>query len=143
MKILTSDIIDILQHFIPTENEVKAFTSYLADGKSLLNLSDEDRFLHGVSEQIFSRSPNLLPSICFQLSKVERLSQKLHVVSFMANFDEIHQHLVPQLKAVITASTSLKSNQRFRKILEVNSLHLSSYRIFSSDYSCFWKLYEQ
>ena len=61
LKILTSDIIDILQHFIPTENEVKAFTSYLADGKSLLNLSDEDRFLHGVSERVFSQSFDCLP----------------------------------------------------------------------------------
>jgi hypothetical protein len=51
LKILTSDIIDILQHFIPTENEIKAFTSYLADGKSIMNLSDEDRFLYGVKKK--------------------------------------------------------------------------------------------
>lgn len=48
LKILTSDTIDILQHFLPTEVENKAFTSYLADGKSLNFLSDEDRFLYGV-----------------------------------------------------------------------------------------------
>lgn len=53
LKILSADIIDILQHFIPTENEIKAFTSYLADGKSIMNLSDEDRFLYGVRENIF------------------------------------------------------------------------------------------
>ena len=50
LRILTSDIIDILQHFIPTESEIKAFTSYLADGKSIMNLSDEDRFLYGVKK---------------------------------------------------------------------------------------------
>lgn len=48
LKVLTPDTIDILQHFIPTESETKAFASYLSDGKSILNLSDEDRFLYGV-----------------------------------------------------------------------------------------------
>ncbi|UJR33234.1 hypothetical protein I4U23_020689 [Adineta vaga] len=100
LKILTTDTIDILQHFIPTESETKAFTSYLADGKSLTNLSDEDRFLYG-------------------LSKIERLAQKLNVISFMANFNEINQNLIPQLKAVITASSSLKNNSKFKKLLEI------------------------
>ncbi|CAF0730840.1 unnamed protein product [Adineta ricciae] len=100
LRILTADTIDILQHFIPTETEIKAFTSYLADGKQLSNLSDEDRFLYG-------------------LSKIERLAQKLNVISFMANFNEINQNLIPQLKAVITASSSLKSNSKFKKLLEI------------------------
>ncbi|CAF1162831.1 unnamed protein product [Adineta steineri] len=47
LKILTTDTIDILQHFIPTETETKAFTSYLSGGKPITNLSDEDRFLYG------------------------------------------------------------------------------------------------
>ncbi|CAF0872036.1 unnamed protein product [Adineta steineri] len=100
LKILTTDTIDILQHFIPTETEIKAFTSYLSDGKSITNLSDEDRFLYG-------------------LSKIERLSQKLNVISFMANFNDINQNLIPQLKAVITASLSLKNNSKFKKLLEI------------------------
>jgi hypothetical protein len=54
LKILTTDTIDILQHFIPTESEVKAFASYLSDGKSILNLSDEDRFLYGVRERFIT-----------------------------------------------------------------------------------------
>jgi hypothetical protein len=37
----------------------------------------------------------------------------------MANFDDINQNLIPQLKAVITASSSLKTNLKFRKLLEV------------------------
>ena len=49
LKVLTSDTIDILQHFLPTEMEHKAFNSYLADGKSLNQLADEDRFLYGVN----------------------------------------------------------------------------------------------
>ncbi|CAF0853423.1 unnamed protein product [Rotaria sordida] len=100
LKILTSDTIDILQHFIPTEAETKAFNSYLSDGKSVMNLSGEDQFLYG-------------------LSRIERLSQKLNVVSFMANFNETNQNLVPQIKAIITASSSLKNNTRFKKLLEI------------------------
>ncbi|CAF3690480.1 unnamed protein product [Adineta steineri] len=100
LKILTIDTIDILQHFIPTESEIKAFSSYLSDGKSIVNLSDEDRFLHG-------------------LTKIERLTQKLNVVSFMANFDDVNQNLTPQLKAIITASTTLKNSSRFKKFLEI------------------------
>ncbi|CAF3719444.1 unnamed protein product [Rotaria socialis] len=100
LKILTSDTIDILQHFIPTEVETKAFASYLSDGKSLMSLSDDDQFLYG-------------------LSKIERLSQKLNVVSFMANFNETNQNLMPQLKAIIAASASLKNNSRFKRLLEI------------------------
>ncbi|CAF3806487.1 unnamed protein product, partial [Rotaria magnacalcarata] len=100
LKILTTDTIDILQHFIPTESETKAFASYLSDGKSIINLSNEDRFLYG-------------------LSKIERLAQKLNVVSFMANFNDINQNLAPQLKAIIAASTTLKNSSRFKKLLEI------------------------
>ena len=72
LKILTSDVIDILQHFIPTENEVKAFTSYLADGKSLLNLSDEDRFLYGVTNiSLFFQSFSSLDILVIQSGKIK------------------------------------------------------------------------
>jgi hypothetical protein len=37
----------------------------------------------------------------------------------MSNFDETNQNLIPQLKAVITASSSLKTNSKFKKLLEV------------------------
>jgi hypothetical protein len=37
----------------------------------------------------------------------------------MANFNDINQNLIPQIKAVITASSSLRNNLRFRKLLEV------------------------
>jgi hypothetical protein len=37
----------------------------------------------------------------------------------MANFNDINQNLIPQLKAVITASLSLKNNSKFKKLLEV------------------------
>lgn len=37
----------------------------------------------------------------------------------MANFNDINQNLAPQLKAIITASTTLKNSARFKKLLEV------------------------
>jgi hypothetical protein len=39
----------------------------------------------------------------------------------MANFDETNQNLTPQLKAVTAASTSLKANSKFKRLLEVKS----------------------
>jgi len=65
----------------------------------------------------------------------------------MANFNDINQNLIPQLKAVITASSSLKNNLRFKKLLEVHKTKKSSFRntlsFFQLDCTCFWKLYEQ
>ncbi len=39
----------------------------------------------------------------------------------MANFNDINQNLTPQLKAIITASTTLKNSSRFKKLLEVKN----------------------
>lgn len=44
----------------------------------------------------------------------------------MANFNEINQNLVPQIKAVATASVSLKNNSRFKRLLEVQRYHILS-----------------
>ena len=37
----------------------------------------------------------------------------------MVNFNDTYQNLIPQIKAVITASSSLKNNSKFKKLLEV------------------------
>ena len=39
----------------------------------------------------------------------------------MANFDDVHQNLVPQLKAVTVASSSLKNSAKFKRFLEVST----------------------
>ncbi|CAF1324334.1 unnamed protein product, partial [Didymodactylos carnosus] len=54
-----------------------------------------------------------------ELSKIERLPQKLNVVSFMANFNDVNENLAPQLKAVINSSLALKNSARFKKLLEI------------------------
>ncbi len=45
---LPIDQVDILQHFIPTEQELKAFSTYLDQGKNIRSLSEEDQFLFAV-----------------------------------------------------------------------------------------------
>jgi hypothetical protein len=59
----------------------------------------------------------------------------------MANFNDINQTLAPQLKAVISASSSLKNNSRFKKLLEVENINYfsSNSTLFSLlDRTCFW-----
>lgn len=68
--------VDILQHFIPTEPELKAFNSYIDGGKDIRALSEEDQFLYA-------------------LSKVERLAQKLNIMSFIGNFPDTYKNLLP------------------------------------------------
>ena len=50
---LPIDQIDILIHFIPNDQETKAFANYLNQGKDIKNLSDEDQFLFAVISRFF------------------------------------------------------------------------------------------
>lgn len=97
---LPIDQIDILLHFIPSDTETKAFNNYLNQGKDIKSLSEEDQFL-------------------FALSKVERLQQKLNIMSFIANFSDTYRNLLPQINAVSSASLSIKQSKKLKKILEV------------------------
>lgn len=45
---LQAEQVDILQHFIPTDQELKAFSAYVESGKDIRSLSDEDQFLYAV-----------------------------------------------------------------------------------------------
>ena len=51
---LPIDQIDILIHFIPNDQETKAFANYLNQGKDIKNLSDEDQFLFAVISRFFN-----------------------------------------------------------------------------------------
>ncbi|KAJ8314369.1 hypothetical protein KUTeg_008930 [Tegillarca granosa] len=53
-----------------------------------------------------------------ELTKVERLSQKLNIMSFIGNFYESVHHLTPQVHAIIAASMSLRNSQKVKKMLE-------------------------
>lgn len=58
---------------MPTEQETKLFKQFIVDRKDVNQLTDEDKML-------------------LQLTKVERLSAKLSIMSYIANFvDLVHQ----------------------------------------------------
>lgn len=101
---------------------MKAYKQYEKERRPLDRLSDEDRFMLQVcTKKLYTvmstkRSWNLSMydpglyiwdgqyiiflliltlSLPFQLSKIERLSQKLHIMSFIGNFNENVHHLAP------------------------------------------------
>nr|XP_055070599.1 formin-like protein 2 isoform X3 [Misgurnus anguillicaudatus] len=100
LRTLPVDFVECLMRFIPTEAEVKILRQYEKDRKPLENLTDEDRFM-------------------IQFSKIERLMQKMTIMTFVGNFAESVQMLTPQLHAIIAASVSIKSSQKLKKILEI------------------------
>ncbi|KAG8178307.1 hypothetical protein JTE90_026278 [Oedothorax gibbosus] len=97
---LSQEYVEILLRMVPTEAEMKAYKEYERNRKPVDALTDEDKFL-------------------FQLCKVERLSQKLHIMSYMASFGENIQLITPQIHAVIAAARSIKNSKKVKRILEV------------------------
>lgn len=74
---LPQDNVDILLPIVPTTEEVQNFRNYAAKNDGTFEgLSIEDQFLA-------------------QLMNIERLSQKLKIMCFMAGFEETVRLLVP------------------------------------------------
>lgn len=72
LKQLPLENVEVLQRMVPTEQETKAYREYIIDKKNINLLTEEDKFL-------------------MQLTKVERISAKLSIMSYIANFyDNIH-----------------------------------------------------
>ncbi|CAH2095904.1 unnamed protein product [Euphydryas editha] len=100
LKQLPLESVEILQRMVPTEAEQKAYKEYVAEKKNVNQLTEEDKFL-------------------MQLAKVERISAKLSIMSYMGNFyDNIHL-ITPQIHAIISGSSSVKSSQKLRNVLEI------------------------
>uniref|UniRef100_A0A3Q0TD78 Formin-like 2b n=1 Tax=Amphilophus citrinellus TaxID=61819 RepID=A0A3Q0TD78_AMPCI len=100
LRTVRVDFVECLMRFLPTEAEVKLLRQYERDRKPPEALSDEDRFM-------------------MQFSRIERLSQRMTIMTFMGNFTDNVQMLTPQLHAMIAASVSIKSSQKLKKILEI------------------------
>uniref|UniRef100_A0A3P8SI74 Formin-like 2b n=1 Tax=Amphiprion percula TaxID=161767 RepID=A0A3P8SI74_AMPPE len=100
LRTVRVDFVECLMRFLPTDSEVKLLRQYERDRKPLEALSDEDRFM-------------------LQFSRIERLSQRMNIMTFMGNFTDNVQMLTPQLHAIIAASVSIKSSQKLKKILEI------------------------
>ncbi|KAK2180878.1 hypothetical protein NP493_421g02041 [Ridgeia piscesae] len=80
LKTLSLEKVEILQRVIPNDQEIKLYRDYERDKKPIDILSDEDKFM-------------------ISLLKVERLSQKLHIMSYIGNFFDTQQHLQPIILA--------------------------------------------
>uniref|UniRef100_A0A3Q3D3H0 Formin-like 2b n=1 Tax=Hippocampus comes TaxID=109280 RepID=A0A3Q3D3H0_HIPCM len=100
LRTIRVDFVECLMRFLPTEAEVKLLRQYERDRKPLEALSDEDGFM-------------------IQFSRIERLNQRMSIMTFMGNFSDNVQLLTPQLHAMIAASVSIKSSQKLKKILEI------------------------
>ncbi|XP_063708357.1 formin-like protein [Culicoides brevitarsis] len=92
--------VELLQKMMPTEQETKLFKQFVIDRKDVNQLTDEDKML-------------------LQLTKVERLSAKLSIMSYIANFVDLVHQIGPQIYSVISASNNLKSSKKFREVLEI------------------------
>lgn len=69
LKQLSLENVELLQKMVPTEAETKAFKDYVAEKKDLNLLTEEDKFV-------------------LQLTRVERITGKLSIMSYMGNFFE-------------------------------------------------------
>ncbi|XP_011335586.1 formin-like protein isoform X3 [Ooceraea biroi] len=100
LKILSLENVELLQRMVPTDQEIKAYREYIMEKKSINLLTEEDKFL-------------------MQLGKVERISTKLSIMNYIGNFfDNLHL-ITPQIHAVISASSSVKSSKKLRAVLEI------------------------
>ncbi|XP_065111591.2 formin-like protein 1 [Paramisgurnus dabryanus] len=97
---LSLDFLELLERFIPSEYEMKLLQNYEKEGRSLEDLSEEDRFVS-------------------RFGKIPRLTQRINTLTFMGNFPESIKRLQPQLDAIIAASVSIKSSTKLKKILEI------------------------
>ncbi|KAH7965331.1 hypothetical protein HPB49_006076 [Dermacentor silvarum] len=100
LKTISQDCVDILLRMVPNDAETKAYREYEREKKPVDALTDEDKFL-------------------LQLTKIERLSQKLNIMSYIASFAENIQIITPQVHAITAASRAIKNSKRLRKLLEV------------------------
>ncbi|RXN24699.1 formin 1 [Labeo rohita] len=100
LDLLNSDFLELLERFIPSDYELKLIEKFEREGRPLLELSEEERFM-----------------VAF--SKIPRLSQRISTLTFMGNFSESIMLLKPQLNAIIAASMSIKSSSKLKKILEI------------------------
>ncbi|KAF7661661.1 hypothetical protein LDENG_00256450 [Lucifuga dentata] len=99
-RALSVDFLELLEHFIPSDFELKLLRNYKKDGRSLEELTKEDQFM-------------------IHFGKIPRLSQRINTLTFMGNFPETVKRLQLQLNSIIAASMSIKSSAKLKKILEI------------------------
>uniref|UniRef100_A0A8C1Z2X3 Formin like 1 n=1 Tax=Cyprinus carpio TaxID=7962 RepID=A0A8C1Z2X3_CYPCA len=81
LDLLNSDFLELLERFIPSDYELRLIEKYEREGRPLLELSEEDRFM-----------------VAF--SKIPRLAQRISTLTFMGNFSESILLLKPVSKYI-------------------------------------------
>uniref|UniRef100_A0A8C0K7R2 Formin like 1 n=1 Tax=Canis lupus dingo TaxID=286419 RepID=A0A8C0K7R2_CANLU len=100
LQALGLDFLELLTRFLPTEYERSLITRFEQEQRPMEELSEEDRFM-------------------LRFSRIPRLPERMATLTFLGNFPETVQLLMPQLNAIIAASMSIKSSDKLRQILEI------------------------
>ncbi|OQR79848.1 formin protein CG32138-like, partial [Tropilaelaps mercedesae] len=100
LKSMSHDQLETLMRMVPNEAESKALKQYEKDHKNVDGLTDEDKFL-------------------LQLTKVERLQQKLNIMHYMSTFQETASTISPQVHAVTHAARTIKTSKKVSQMLEL------------------------
>ncbi|XP_054565752.1 formin-like protein 1 [Eptesicus fuscus] len=100
LQALSLDFLELLTRFLPTEYERTLIARFERDQRPMEELSEEDQFM-------------------LRFSRIPRLPERMAALTFMGNFPDTVQLLMPQLNAIIAASMSIKSSDKLRQILEI------------------------
>ncbi|XP_070339494.1 formin-like protein 1 isoform X6 [Equus asinus] len=100
LQALGLDFLELLTRFLPTEYERSLIARFEREQRPMEELSEEDRFM-------------------LRFSRIPRLQERMATLTFLGNFPDTAQLLMPQLNAVIAASMSIKSSDKLRQILEI------------------------
>lgn len=73
---MSIDFLELLEHFIPSEFELKLLVNYEKDGRPLEELADEDQFM-------------------LRFGQIPRLRQRINTLTFMGNFPDTVKRLQP------------------------------------------------
>lgn len=76
LKALPVDFVECLMRFLPTEAESKLLRQYEKERRPLEQLAEEDRFM-------------------LLFSKIERLTQRMSIITFVGNFNDNISMLTP------------------------------------------------
>ncbi|XP_036691144.1 formin-like protein 1 isoform X2 [Balaenoptera musculus] len=100
LQTLGLDFLELLTRFLPTEYEQSLIARFEREQRPIEELSEEDRFM-------------------LRFSRIPRLPERVNTLTFLGNFPDTVQLLMPQLNAIIAASMSIKSSDKLRQILEI------------------------
>ncbi|XP_008766489.1 formin-like protein 1 isoform X8 [Rattus norvegicus] len=100
LQTLSLDFLELLTRFLPTDYERSLIARFEKEQRPMEELSEEDRFM-------------------LRFSRIQRLPERMNTLTFLGNFPDTAQLLMPQLNAIIAASISIKSSDKLRQILEI------------------------